>query len=76
MQAALCTRTLAVHEQAMETTKQRLDTAAYQETIACLLARKAGEVGGRLLHMTQSIVEVVTEVDCTALPVTFLPCRT
>ncbi len=66
MQAALCTRTLAVHEQAME-------TAAYQETIACLLARKAGEVGGRLLHMTQSIVEVVTEVDCTALPVMFLP---
>ncbi len=65
MQGALCTKTLSVHEQATE-------TAAYQETVACLLAREAGEVGSGLLHMTLSIVEVVTKVDCAALTVMLL----
>lgn len=52
--------------------EQAAETAAYQETIACLLARKAGEVGGCLLHMTLSIVKKVTEVDSATLPVRFL----
>ena len=55
--------------------EKALETAAYQETVACLVARKAGKVGGCLLHMTHSIVEGVTEVDCTALPVMYLRCH-
>lgn len=45
---------------------------AYHQTFACLLASKAGEVGGGLLDMPQAVLEVVTEVDCTACLAFFL----